>query len=233
MKKILFFASAFACVALVSCSGNGEKPNGSSDSTKEKNSTEKIPAINGKYKIKSGIITMNSETMGMIQKIIMYFDDYGNKECVETKGEMDLGVAGKIPFNNVNITSDGYIYNIDMTSKTGTKTKIKSFGNSNNIDFSNLTEEMMKQMKITKQGTEVFIGKTCEKYTLEDPALKMKSSYWVWNGIPMKTEMNMAGVIVKVIVTKIEENCTISAEKFIIPKDIKFTEKTNNKSSRP
>ena len=65
--------------------------------------------------------------------------------------------------------------------------------------------------------TEEIMGKTCDKYTMDDPALKMKSTYSVWNGIPLKSEIDMAGVKATVTTTKIEENASIPAEKFEIP----------------
>ena len=223
MKKLFIFATAVALISFASCSGDGKKTDGS-DSTKTKDSTTETSTTSGKYQLKSGIVTMTSETMGMTQAMTIYFDDNGSKECVETIGEMDMGMAGKIKMHQLSITKDGYMYNLDMTAKTGTKTKITTSGKQQDIDFSNMTDELMKQMKITKQGTEVVMGKTCDKYTMDDPTLKMKSTYCVWNGIALKSEIDMAGIVAKVTATKIEENATIPAEKFEIPKDIKITE---------
>lgn len=224
MKKLFIFAIAIASVYLISCSGEGKKTS-SADSSKTKDSTKETTTISkGKYKLKSGILTMVSETMGMKQNMTLYFDDYGSRESVETIGEMDMGVAGKVKIQNLSITKDGYSYSIDMTNKAGTKTKIPTTGNQKDIDFSNLTDDMMKQMKISKLGTEEIMGKTCDKYLMNDPALKMKSTYSVWNGIPLKSEIDMAGIKATVTTTKIEENCTVPAEKFEIPKDIKLTE---------
>lgn len=77
---------------------------------------------------------------------------------------------------------------------------------------------------LSKQGTEEVMGKTCDKYTMDDPTLKMKSTYCVWNGIALKSEINMAGIVAKVTTKKIEENASVPATKFEIPKDIKITE---------
>jgi hypothetical protein len=224
MKKLFFYSFVIALSALISCSGNGKKSDSTSDSTKTKDSTAKSDNIKGKFKMKSGIITMMSETMGMKQTITMYFDDYGSKHCTETKGEIDMGALGKTEMHNLNFAKDGYTYSIDLTKKTGTKMKSITTGKQKDIDFSKLTDDMMKQMKITKQGTEEVLGKTCDKYFLNDPDLKMKSSYCVWNGIPLKSEIDMGGIKATVTATKIEENASIPAEKFEIPKDIKITE---------
>ena len=218
--KLLFLI--IITIALISCSGKGKKNNALSDSVKTKYTAESNPVSKGKYRIKSGIITMNSETMGMVQSMTIYFDDYGNKECSETKGVIDMGIAGKIQIHNMTIVNNGYIYNLDISNKSGTKSKC-SFS-AKDIDFSNLNEDIMKQMKISEAGTEVILGKTCDKYLLNDPALKIKSAYSVWNGLPLKSEVSINGITAKVTAKKIEENCTISAEKFEISKDIKITE---------
>lgn len=219
MKKLFIFAIAVALISFVSCSGDGKKT-GSTDSTKTGDSTKEANSTNqGKYKLKSAILSMTSETMGMTQSMTMYFDDYGNKECVETTGDV-MGMK----VHQLSITKDGYMYSIDLTAKTGTKSKIATGGKQQDIDFNNLTDEMMKQMKITKQGTEEILGKTCDKYSMDDPAMKMKSTYSVWNGIPLKSDIDMAGITAKVTTTKIEENASIPADKFEIPKDVKITD---------
>lgn len=221
------FLNALMILGLVSfmaaCSGSSKKPEGAAtDSTKtEKNDK----AVKGKYQIKSGIITYVSQSMGMTQNVTIYFDDYGSKECTETTSEMDMGAAGKVKMNNRTILKDGYMYSLDITNKTGTKMKI-NFGVQKNkdIDFSSLSDEVMKQMHIKKEGAETFLGKTCDKYTMDDPIMKMKGSYSVWNGIPLKSEVNISGISVKLIAQKLEENATISNDRFEIPKDVKITE---------
>jgi hypothetical protein len=223
MKKLLFFAAAVAFAALTSCSGGGSKDN-ATDSTKTKDGSETAATGNGKYKLKSGIIEQTSSTMGMKQNITVYFDDYGSKECTETKSEMDMGIAGKIKIHNISLMKDGYMYSIDMTNKSGTKTKVGSMGGKKEIDFSAMTEDMMKQMKITKLGTEVLLGKTCDKYSMDDAALGMKGTYSVWEGIPLKSEVDMAGIKATITTTKIDENATVPAEKFEVPAGIKITD---------
>jgi hypothetical protein len=224
MKKLFIYAIVIMMSALVSCSGgDGKKSGNSIDSTKIKDSIAKASA-NGKFKLKSGIVTMTSETMGMKQTITMYFDDYGNKRSNETMGTIDMGALGKTEMHSLSFTKDGYSYNIDLVKKTGTKVKISSLGTNKDIDFSKLNADMMKQMKITKQGTEIVLGKTCDKYFMDDPALKMTSTYCVWNGIPLKSIMDMGGIKATVTATKIEENASIPAEKFEMPKGITIRE---------
>ncbi len=233
MKKLLVFAIAIMMLALASCSGGGKKSDSTTDSTKIKDSIAKAASSKGRYKLKSGIVTMVSETMGMKQTITMYFDDYGNKTSNETKGEIDMGAMGKTQIDNLNFTKDGYLYNINLVKKTGTKRKKADFGKQKDIDFSKLSDDMMKQMKITKQGTEVVLGKTCDKFAMDDPAMKMKSTYCVWNGIPLKTDMDMGGIKASVTATNVEENVSIPADKFEVPSGITITEMADVKGVNP
>lgn len=226
MKKLIILLSAIIIATFVACSGGSKKSNDKSDSTKAGDSTKSTSESKGKFNMKSGIIAMDIETMGIVQKMTMYFDDYGAKECNETVYNMDMGMAGKIETHSMMITKDGYMYNIDLTNKTGTKSRVvpNAKGKTDNIDFNNMTADMMKEMKITKEGTETVMGKSCNKYKMDNTDLGMKSSYCVWNGIPLKYEINMEGIIAKATTTKIEENAFVPAEKFEIPKDIKITE---------
>jgi hypothetical protein len=224
MKKLLLFATAVAIAALTSCGGGG-KTDSATDSTKTKDTTAKATVSSGKYKIKSGILNQTMTTMGMTMKVNIYFDDFGSKECMETKGEMDMGMGGKVTTaNNINLIKDGYTYDINLLNKAGTKMKIPTTGPKKDVDFNNLTEDLMKQMKITKLGTEDVMGKTCDKYSMNDATTSMKGTYWVWNGIPLKTEIDIAGVKATTTTTKIDESAVILADKFEIPAGIKITD---------
>lgn len=222
MKNLAFLLSAVIISVFAACSGGSDKTDNTNDTIKNKDTLKDSAVSKGKYQIKSGIIAMNIETMGMSQKLTVYFDDYGARECAETISTMDMGIAGKVETHNMTITRDGYIYSLDLENKTGTKTKIKynKKGKADNIDFNHLTPEIMKELNITKEGTETVLEKTCDKYSMNCPELNIKASYCVWNGFSLKWENNLMGIITKYTATKIEENVSVPAEKFDIPKNI-------------
>ena len=83
-------------------------------------------------------------------------------------------------------------------------------------------KDIAKEMNIKKVGTQSFLGKTCDKYTIDFKKQQMKGSYLVWNGIALKTEMTVMGMKTTIEATKIEENPTIPADKFEVPKGIKI-----------
>lgn len=223
MKKFFILLFAVTVSLIIACSGGSNKKDNTNDTLNKKDTVNADSAsVKGKYTLKSGIITMKIETMGMKQDMTVYFDDYGTRECTETVYAMDMGMAGKIETHNMTITRDGYIYNLDLVNKTGTKTKLiyNKKGKTDNIDFNHISPDNMKELNITKEGTEQVLDKTCDKYSMSCPDLNIKATYYIWNGFSLKWETNMMGIVTKYTSTKIEENATVPAEKFEIPKDI-------------
>lgn len=124
-----------------------------------------------------------------------------------------------VKVHNITVNKDGMAYNYDPDKKTGNK---MSLSPTQNIDFSNLTEEIKKEMKLEKTGEEDILGKPCIKYSINYDKYKMKGFFWVWEGLPLKTEIDMAGIKVNLEAVKVEENVPVPAEKFEIPTDVKF-----------
>ena len=161
----------------------------------------------GKYAIKSGIVEYTAKVMGFEAKMTTWFDDYGGKEATETAIEM-MGQKSI----TMSVTKDGWVYNFDPVAKTGTKIALSS--KKDNIDFENLTEDFMKEMKIEKVGNEDCNGKPCVKYSINNDALQMKGFYWVYKGIAMKTDVEMATIKMLMDAVKVDENVSVPAEKF-------------------
>lgn len=172
----------------------------------------------GKYALKSGIVVYNTQMMGMDVKQTLYFDDYGAKEAQEVSMEM-MGVK----MHQVTISKDGFIYTLDMEQKTGTKVAAPT-GLAQNIDFQNLSEEMAKDMELKKLGTEEFLGKTCDKMSIDYKKMSMKGTFLVYKGVALKSETDMGSMKMNLLAEKFDENPSIPSEKFEIPDDIKIME---------
>ncbi len=212
MKKLLL-SVVVICLIISSCN-NSEST--SADKKDVKAATEAKKDIpKGRYALKSAIVEMKTEVMGFAQKHVLMFDNYGSTERTDITGNI-LGQKS----HNININKDGYVYSIDMIRKTGSKMKIPT--KSGEIDFENLGAEIAKEMNIKKVGTETFLGKSCDKYTIDDKKLKMKGSYLVWKGISLKTDMTVMGMKSVIVATKIDENPTITNDKFEVPAGIKM-----------
>jgi hypothetical protein len=214
--KTLTFSSLLAILLILgACGGNTPKTenSGSNEPAKEQTASGKH-----KYGIKSGIIEYNTSTMGTNVIQTLYFDDYGAKEA----NEMQMEIAG-MKSHTLNIVKEGFTYTLDLNSKTGTKARLMGTPNSN-IDFENISEEILKQMKMKKEGHEDFQGKTCEKYTMDNSDMQMKGTFLVWKGIALKSEMAMSTIKTTMVAKNFQENANVPAEKFDVPSDFQITE---------
>ena len=196
---------------LISCKSETSKTDSETN-----DSTETImPTSKGRYAMKSGILEYKTEMMNMEMKQTLTFDDYGNKEVTDVEMEM---MGTKI--HTVTITKDGFIYSLNMEKKTATKMN----GKSPNIDFENLGEEMVKDMNLKKLGTENFLGKTCEKMSIDYKKMNMKGIYLIYKGLPLMADTQMGSTKMKLIGVKFIEDAAIPAETFDIPADFTITE---------
>ncbi|MDP2424187.1 MAG: hypothetical protein U1C46_06005 [Bacteroidales bacterium] len=212
MKKCVAMLIVLFC--LVSCQNQTCDNKGSDNNTSEVTSEASKETSKSRYAIKSGIVEYKTEIMGMATKQTLTFDDYGKKEATDVEMEM---MGTKI--HTVTITRDGFIYTLDMHKKTGTKIN----GNSPNIDFENLSEQIVNDMNLKKEGKEEFLGKTCEKISIDYTKMKMKGTFLVYKGVALKVDTDMGTMKMKLVADKFVENPEIPAEKFEIPADITIT----------
>lgn len=175
-----------------------------------------------RYRIKSGVIEYD---MTGTQKgtETLYFDRYGMREAKYTKAVMS--VAGMtIKQNTLTILDGEWQYSIDLDKRTGTKTEnpyIRHIGEqSGTKDFSDLSERFMTGMGGVKTGSEAVAGKTCDVWEIK----KLNTKSWVWNWVPLKTQVGMAGMMITSTATKFEEGASVSDDKFAIPPDVKITQ---------
>lgn len=171
-----------------------------------------------RYEVKSGTMSLTSEIFGKEQEMLMYFDDYGAMEYSQTNGEI---MGFKV--NNVQIKKDGYLYNIDVTNKTGKKTKIEE-NTPQYINFTNITQKLIDEMHVEKKGTEEFLGRVCDRWEINHTDMRMIGYFLVWKGISLKTDMQISGMIVRMKVKSIDLESSLPAHIFDIPDDIKIIE---------
>jgi uncharacterized lipoprotein YehR (DUF1307 family) len=208
MRKILSLAAVILCIAAMA----GCKKTGSSS--------------DGKYEIKAGSYTYAVGLPGMAPvNTTTYFDDYGSKECSETKMEMKLfGIS--MNQHTRNITKDGYAYTLDMIKKTGTKMKIEAMGPDMKAGYASLALAMKDTMDIKELGTEDILGKSCKKVSIAQKGGPSMGTFWIWKNITLKMENKdpHTGISMNITATKIEELDSVPADMFVIPSDFKITE---------
>ena len=219
MKTNRFNVLSIMALVIVLFACQGKTPKQTAPTTANENPTEVVkPSTKGKYAIKSGIVEYKTQMMGMDMKQVLTFDDYGKIEMTEVVMEM-MGMKT----HSVTLTKDGFVYVFDLVKKTGTKNPFYG-GGSQNIDFENMSKEMVKDMNLKKEGTEEFLGKTCEKMSVDYEKMKMKGSFLVYKGIALKMDTDMGTVKMNLVADKFVENPEIPAGKFEIPTDVVITE---------
>lgn len=215
---------AFLAIGTVGCNKSEQSEKSSAAaaaSNAAASATGTATATAGKYKVKSGIVHSTMEAaIGGQTKVTTYFDNYGAQEAQETMNEMKI-MNQTIKIHNLTLTKDGWIYNIDLEKKTGTRHKGSSISAS--MDYSSLSGEMAEKYHVKKEAGETVAGKQCDVYSMND-GKNMKGSVASWQGIPMRVDMQMSGMPIKQNVESIETDVAVPADKFEVPADVKITD---------
>ncbi len=160
-----------------------------------------------KYQIKSGIITFESTlTMGKMilkTKSVVYFDDYGMKECKDSYDDEKIKESFFSDGKDLYLT----IYTEKAVYKRGTAFR----GTEYRFDM----EEILRSGKAKKLPNMTVVGKNCEAFELNDRG--NISTFAGWNNICLYLGTNQKTMTVVNKAVKFEENAKIPAEKFKIP----------------
>lgn len=184
--------------------------------------TTLLSAQEGKFGIKSAIITKEMVAMGQKVECTWYVDDYGKKESLELTMKTG-GVAGVE--KHIRTITDGAasVITVDLDMKTAMRMKLPQ----QPINYLKLTPDVIKKYKIKEVGEETIAGKICKKYTLEITQMgqTLQMSVWVWKGMALKSETASNKMVVMVETAKeINESTTVPADKFVVPEGIKIAE---------
>jgi len=212
MKKLILFSAALSILL----SGTACKKD-SADSA----------ADGRKYEIKAGSFTysMSFPGMGPVE-VTTYFDDYGSKECTESKSEFKM-FGQSVKQHTRSITKDGYAYTIDMLTKTGSKTKIdEALISEMKMGAVAMAAAMKDKANIKELGTEDFLGKKCRKIQMSMDEGKSYGTFWLWKNITLKMESKdpKSNQSMSFAATKVEELSKAPEGIFEIPTDFIITE---------
>lgn len=154
-------------------------------------------------------------------KEILYFDKWGTISAKYTFTENRN--TGEVNLSSIELVKNGTTYMIDPVAKTGLKIR-NPFGQNDIGDAKDVLgfkeERKLKMLGSHLSGTEVLIGKKCDVY--KDDAEQMSQTTFLHNGLILKTIINLDGEEIISEATDIQFNIKIPAEKFEIPKGIKF-----------
>ncbi len=160
-----------------------------------------------KYSIKSGIIEYSNIIAEIEEKEIVYFDDYGIKECKDTYKN---GVLKTSYFSDgVNlfkiIYKDKSAYNVGKASR-GTEFK---------CDWSEIGEKQKSNGEATKLANLNILGKDCEQFSLKTGDIVTTFAGWSGVLLHMEQKTKYGNSLQKAV--KFEENANVSPDKFKVP----------------
>jgi len=167
-----------------------------------------------KYDLKSGIVTFETVVkmsgMTITTKSIVYFDDYGTKECKETY-EDDGTVKDWF-------LSDGKdLYSVFFEKKEAYN-RGKAYsgrGTEMRFDWNEVSEKDKQAGKYKKVPNVTVAGKICEAFELNDET--GRTTFAGWSHITLLVDLTAGKMKTTTKAVKIEENAKVPIEKFKIP----------------
>jgi hypothetical protein len=164
-----------------------------------------------KYDIKSGIVTFETTMkMGSITietKSIVYFDDYGTKECKETYKGDELKES---------FFSDGKnLYAVHFADKTAFKRGVAYRGTEFRFNWNEISDKDKKSGKAKQLPGLTIAGKKCESFEYTDAGTTTK--YAGWSNICLLIDLTSKNVSSITKAVKLEENAKVSSDKFAVP----------------
>ena len=158
-----------------------------------------------RYGIKSGSYKTEMDMMGQTITNTTYFDDFGAKE-VTAMNMMGMEMT--------QLMKDGTMYLINKGEKT-----VQEMPGRDQINYLNLTDEVIAKNKIKEIGKETVAGKECTVYSLEMNQMGQtaKATICVWQGFTMKTTIDAGGFTISTKVTEVKEG-PVDAAIFEVPK---------------
>jgi hypothetical protein len=165
-----------------------------------------------KYDIKSGIATIEIESTIASMKIkmtkIVYFDDYGMKECEETYSK------GKL--SGILFCDGKNKYAVNLNKKTAQNMGPSSSGTGTRIDINDMgTEKDIKSGKVKIISPMTIAGQTCE--VIQVSRSKTPDIYAGWHKVMVYLKSSSSGVNTLMKAAKLEPNVAVPKEKFEIP----------------
>jgi hypothetical protein len=167
-----------------------------------------------KYDIKSGIVTLESVmTVGGTQikmTKIVYFDDYGSKECQETYSNGKLSGV---------FFSDGKDkISLSLKKKTAQKQGAGDRGIGTRIEINDMgTQKDIETGVVKKMPPMTIAGQTCEVIQVTKGKGDNPDIYAGWNRVMVYLKTGRSIMTTEIKATKLEANAVVPKEKFQVP----------------
>ncbi len=216
MKKGMVTVAAALLILFFGCGSEKAADEGSSAVKELKDaskSAEQVSAkksrIRKKYDIKSGIVQFKVQDPSGTHREVLYFDDYGIKECLETyntDGELTETkfCDGEKLYTYKNSEKTVYI----LSSHSGNGTEMR-------FDKDGFQPEQKKKYKYAERPDMTVAGKPCTAFYMETGF--GKTVYAGWSHITLyHNQKTTYGDIVREAAS-LEENAAVPAARFAVP----------------
>ncbi len=164
-----------------------------------------------------------------------YFDDYGDKTREHEKSVTEtkiLGHTDRTETDKIVIVNDGKYWSIDNISGENYQGEVPYFETRKQFleqmtaaEQKQLADNILHSFGGERQGTEEFLGKTCDKVSV------MGSPLLIYKGITLKSETKVMGIEANETATLFKENITIDPAKFTAPTDKKYVNVTDQQQA--
>jgi len=174
------------------------------------------------FGIKSGIVEYKI-TGSQTGNKKLYFDDWGRMQAEFSSSTISVGKYTKHS-NLLKITKIDQQYVINLDNKTGTKRenpvieKMMELGSQ--INYGEFGEQLILIDGGYESGTENILGKNCKVYSFS----KQNKTWWVWNWILLKSEINRGNVKININAVDVQTDVEVPQNIFSIPDDVLITE---------
>jgi hypothetical protein len=176
--------------------------------------------VNSVYKIKSGIVYYRT-VLPFRKEIVLYFDEYGKKECVRIEN-----MIGEAKQMQVLIKLGDFQYMM-MDSLQCIKANRKKKFSLENLDITALDDASKKEYGIILDKNRItLLNKDCDKYIINSEEKDLKGEILLWNNIPLKITTERKGFTEITEAYKIELNKKIPPDVFELPKGIEILDMT-------
>ena len=169
-----------------------------------------------KYDIKSGIITFETTitigTMKVVNRSIVYFDDYGVKECKETYNGDKL--------SHVLFCDGKSLYRLIPSQKKAIRSGDAFRGTELRYDWEEASAKGEEERHAKKIPNMTIAGKNCEAFrTTQKETI---CTFAGWNHILLSVEITGGNSNSLTRAVKVEENVPVSGDRFKIPDGYTF-----------
>jgi hypothetical protein len=135
-----------------------------------------------------------------------------------------FGVTDRTETDKITIIKNDHFWTIDNLENKNYEGVVpyselskEMIGDMTEAEQKKMADEVLKSFGGQRLGTEKVLGYSCEKLSL------MGSLIWIYNGISLKSETKVMGIIANEKAIDFEENITIPSSRFTPPAGVSFT----------